>query len=241
MTHETYLNYAKPFLSLVALLRDHDVEISGMIATAYDGIAYEWHDKIAQEALEQLFLGAADRISTGGRVLDAGCGTGLLAKYIHDTLKPESLTEIDTSQAMLDRAREYTADSKTFIMNGDILNLPFENETFDAVTTTWVLETLDDPKRAMHECLRVLKTGGVLACSYVNIPKRFRPADQLDSTMLHRLDDITKKRELKASKQIAFNDGEFSLITHYHRGLISTVLIGKYCEVEEYMLPVNHF
>lgn len=241
MTQETYLNDAKPFLNLIALLRDHDVEISGMIATTYDRIAEEWNRKVARKALDQLFADTAARIPSGGRVLDAGCGTGLLAQDIYHALKPESLTAIDTSQAMLDKARERVADGKTFSMNGDILNLPFENETFDVVTATWVIETLDDPKRAMQECLRVLKNGGVLACSYVNIPKSFRPADQVDSSTLHQLDEITKDRERQASKRIAFNDGEFALVTHYHRGLISTVLIGKCCEVETHMLPVNNF
>ena len=238
MTNEPNLYDANQFLQLLALLRDHELEVSGMVASAYEAVTREWDRKIARPALDQMLTDASARIPKGGRILDAGCGTGLRIPEIRTAFQPESITGIDTSTAMLDRARE--SISNAFFSNGDLLNLQFENETFDAVIATWVVETMADPRRAIEECLRVLKRGGILAYSYVNLPVHFKPGDQFYSSALHVIDEATQNLEFLGDKQIRFDDSEFALIKHYHRGLISTVVLGKCCNVEPHMLPINH-
>ncbi|MGB3491884.1 MAG: hypothetical protein WBA57_04100, partial [Elainellaceae cyanobacterium] len=75
MTNEPNLYDANQFLQILALLRDHELELSGMVATPYESVAREWDRKVARPALDQMLEDASARIPKGGRVLDAGCGT----------------------------------------------------------------------------------------------------------------------------------------------------------------------
>ena len=211
--------------------------MSGMVASALESITRDWDQKFAGPALEQLFKDASERIPKGGRVLDAGCGTGLRFPQIHSAFEPASLTALDKSRVILERAREQKPGA--FFTTGDICDLPFENETFDVVVSTWVIETLPDPKRAVQECLRVLKTGGILAYCFVNLPPGFKPGDRLLPPVLHALDAATREQERLGTKPGAFNDSPFAGIQRHLNGLISTVILGKCCQVGPHMLPIQ--
>ncbi|HAV12054.1 MAG TPA: hypothetical protein DCX06_00975 [Opitutae bacterium] len=236
-TNELNLKDANPLLQFLALLRDHELEISGMVAASYESVVRRWDRTVARFALDQMLEDASARIPKGGRVLDAGCGTGLRIPEIRSVFQPQSITGIDTSIAMLDRARENI--SNAFFTDGDILCLPFESETFDAVVATWVMETLADPRRAVEECLRVLKSGGILAYSFVNLPGHFKPGDHFHPSALHVVDEATREQELLGANRIDFGDSEFALIKRHQKGLITTVILGKCCNVEPYMLPLT--
>jgi ubiquinone/menaquinone biosynthesis C-methylase UbiE len=244
MTHKTNLHDAMPFLNLLSVLRNHhddeeeEEELSGMAASAYESITREWDRKVARTALDQLLEDASARIPKGARILNAGCGTGLRIPEIRAAFQPDSITGLDKSTAMLDRARENKFGA--FLTTGDLFNLPFENETFDAVVVTWAMETLADSKRAVEECLRVLKSGGILAYCFVNLPVQFKLGDLLQPSVLRALEEVTREQELLGSKRIAFDDSQFALIKRHHQGLISTIILGKCCKVEPHMLPIKH-
>nr|CBH40047.1 conserved hypothetical protein, SAM-dependent methyltransferase type 11 family [uncultured archaeon] len=93
-------------------------------------------------------------------VLDVGTGpviiAFLLAELGHD------VTGVDLSEEMLRNARENAAifNIPVEFRHGDAENLPFEDESFDAVVNRHVLWTLPNPERAIAEWRRVLKTGG---------------------------------------------------------------------------------
>lgn len=82
-----------------------------------------------------------------GRVLDFGAGS---AKY-RNLIKPHAL--------------EYVAfdikPGKNIDVVGDVLNAPFENESFDTVISTQVLEHVEKPWLMVAEIKRILKRGGV--------------------------------------------------------------------------------
>ncbi len=95
------------------------------------------------------------------KVLDAGCGAG------RDTalLQEEGLdvTGLDLSKGLLAVARHKFPEI-TFI-EGNLLKLPFENDSFDGVwsnTSLLHLETVEDVRQALKEMNRVTRTGGVL-------------------------------------------------------------------------------
>lgn len=96
------------------------------------------------------------------RVLDVGTGPGsmsiLLAEMGH------SVTAVDLSEQMLDCARKNAnaCGMKVDLRVGDAENLPFEDNSFDAVVNRWVLWTVPDPNAAVSEWTRVLKPGGRL-------------------------------------------------------------------------------
>ena len=105
------------------------------------------------------FREIADRLH--GRVLDIGCGTGILLRDY-----PARITVIGTGPD-LDfltlasvNGRESLAD--VHLLPADAQRLPFAGQSFDAVVVNLVLCTIPDPPAALGEICRVLKPGGLL-------------------------------------------------------------------------------
>ena len=89
----------------------------------------------------------------GESVLDIGCATGIslsLIKTFNPLMEVTGLEGNDSSKEMWD-ARNLN------VVSGDIYNLPFEDDTFDTVYTSHVIEHLEDPERAIEESIRVAK------------------------------------------------------------------------------------
>lgn len=107
-------------------------------------------------------------IDESSLVLDAGSGTGIVTLGLHSAgFRPKKTVALDLSFNSLAVSREqFQKDKKTVAENicpvqGNILSLPFADETFDLVLTCGVLEyvSLDD---GFRELARVLKTGAKL-------------------------------------------------------------------------------
>jgi ubiquinone/menaquinone biosynthesis C-methylase UbiE len=107
-------------------------------------------------------------LGAGARVLDAGCGTGLLTlAFLRAHRRPAEITSIDLSVRSLQTARRAAQKLRpaprrevTFAQ-ANALQLPFADETFDLVMTSGVLEYL--PLRdGLREMARVLSPGGLL-------------------------------------------------------------------------------
>lgn len=104
-------------------------------------------------------------LKEGGKGLDVCCGTGMLtmeqARAAGSTGK---ITGLDFSEKMLDVARQNIRDfefkdSIQFIQ-GDAMDLPFENNNFDCATVGWGLRNVPDIFKAVREMIRVVKPGG---------------------------------------------------------------------------------
>ena len=86
------------------------------------------------------------------RTLDVACGTGFLTRHLHG-----DVTGLDQSGQMLDEARRKAPDA-TFVQ-GDALDLPFADGTFDRLFTSFFYGHLegDDGQRFIAECRRVAR------------------------------------------------------------------------------------
>lgn len=91
----------------------------------------------------------------GARVLDVGCGTGILLSRLPDGVERVG---VDVSAAMLGDAAKRTP--RLTLARTDIKRLPFKNGAFDAAVCRAVLQHLDQPQAALGEISRVLKPGG---------------------------------------------------------------------------------
>jgi len=105
----------------------------------------------------------------GGRLLDAGCGTGLSSRFLLDHRPGDfSITALDRSQAMMEEARSVIGtDSGVEFVVERLELMPFEDATFDVAVVLGALEYLDIPA-AVGELARVVRPGGVLITSMQN-------------------------------------------------------------------------
>ncbi|TMD94312.1 MAG: methyltransferase domain-containing protein [Chloroflexi bacterium] len=103
-------------------------------------------------------------------VLDAGCGTGILADRLGDDVGPARVVGCDLSMGMLRRAAERCPRGAW--LQGDALRLPLRDGVVDAVVTTQAFHFLTDRRGALAEFRRVLRTGGLLVIAMVN-PRTF--------------------------------------------------------------------
>lgn len=111
-------------------------------------------------------------LKAGQRVLDLGCGEGrhLIALSISEEV---DAIGVDLSPSDLATARERMAEFSSevpvpglfAVLCGDALRLPFEDNSFDAVICSEVLEHIPDYRGALDELSRIIKPGGYFCTS----------------------------------------------------------------------------
>jgi demethylmenaquinone methyltransferase / 2-methoxy-6-polyprenyl-1,4-benzoquinol methylase len=99
-------------------------------------------------------------LEPNGKVLDVGCGTGDLSIELFEKISTQ-VTGIDFCGPML-RLAQKKAPQIPFI-EGDALQLPFPDRSFDGITVAFALRNLASVAGGLSEFRRVLKTGGSLA------------------------------------------------------------------------------
>jgi 2-polyprenyl-6-hydroxyphenyl methylase/3-demethylubiquinone-9 3-methyltransferase len=92
-------------------------------------------------------------------VLDIGCGAGLLSNEL--ALEGHTVTGIDMSSESLRIARLHDATRGVTYVEGDALELPFPENTFQVVTCMDFLEHVHFPAQYIAEMSRVLRPGGL--------------------------------------------------------------------------------
>jgi demethylmenaquinone methyltransferase / 2-methoxy-6-polyprenyl-1,4-benzoquinol methylase len=103
----------------------------------------------------------ATGLKAGGLALDVACGSGKLTAELARLAGPSGrVVGLDFSAEMLEVAlREHPAIK---FVEGDALNLPFDDESFDVATIAFGLRNLADPVRGLREMLRVVKRRAVV-------------------------------------------------------------------------------
>lgn len=110
---------------------------------------------------------AAAVVRPGARVLDACCGTGDLALACREA--GGDVVGLDFSERMLERARR-KSDAIEWV-RGDLLELPFADESFDAATVGFGIRNVQDLEAGLRELARVLRPGGRLGCLEITRPR----------------------------------------------------------------------
>jgi demethylmenaquinone methyltransferase/2-methoxy-6-polyprenyl-1,4-benzoquinol methylase len=152
--------------------------------TLFAGIApeYEWMGAVlsfGQDARWRRTMVSKVNALPGSLVLDVASGTGLVAREMA-ARKRVRVVQLDPSEDMLRAGIAVTGEaglaSQVHQTLGRAEQLPFADESFDAVTFTYLLRYVDDPEATMRELTRVLRPGGTLACIEFSRP---------DDRMLH--------------------------------------------------------
>ncbi|MBY0405140.1 MAG: bifunctional demethylmenaquinone methyltransferase/2-methoxy-6-polyprenyl-1,4-benzoquinol methylase UbiE [Cyanobacteria bacterium] len=101
-------------------------------------------------------------LKPGDSVLDVCTGTGDLTRYLLDWVGNSGrVTGLDFSDEMLSVARKRFAQYENIkFIQGDALNLPFDENKFDGAIVSFGLRNVSDIERCLQEMLRVVKPGG---------------------------------------------------------------------------------
>src|SRR5690242_15227532 len=122
--------------------------------------ARTWSSEMEPQ-LSPVFDALVDALAplTGQRLLDAGCGAGLLAHKAAE--RGAAVSGLDASDGLLAVARERVPDGD--FTSGDIDSLPYANDTFDVVSAFNSIQYATDPAAAVAELARVCRAGGQVA------------------------------------------------------------------------------
>jgi len=151
---------------LAAAPSDHVAGVYDRVASRYDGFRWFWLAAAGGDAERAMLADITGALTSGARVLDAGCGTGALARAMLGVCPTLDLTMLDLSPRMLARTADLSGES----LLGGVLELPFPDDEFDLVVSAWVIETVPDPMLAVSEFLRVLAPTGLLVYTFCSLP-----------------------------------------------------------------------
>jgi SAM-dependent methyltransferase len=201
---------------------------------------------------------SSENISRNSYVLDAGCGTGQTAAYIHQKYKARVVgLEINTIMVEKAKKRFQTQQLPIPIIAGSVENIPFEDNTFDFILSESVLAFVQKPK-ALREFYRVLKKGGRLIANEMTINKRLSQMAESEIKKFYSLDSLLleedwrqlleelgfQKIKIKKEKQSIShgnNSPEFDFSLHFEPELFDILnehgkLVIKYHDVLSYRI-----
>lgn len=129
-----------------------------------EGVVAKWYAALTKKALKEfkaLAERAAEQLPPSSSVLEVAPGPGYFAIELAK-LADCRITGLDISQTFVDIARANAAAAKVTIdfRQGNVSNMPFDDETFDFLLCRAAFKNFAEPLRALEEMYRVLKPGG---------------------------------------------------------------------------------
>jgi len=110
-------------------------------------------------------------------ILDIATGTGDLAIQFAEKTSAEKIVGLDISEGMLSVARKKVLgkdiSAKIEFVQADSEALPFEDNTFDAITVSFGIRNFENLEKGLSEILRVLKKGGIFVILETSVPSKF--------------------------------------------------------------------
>ncbi len=130
------------------------------------GIDIKWRKKVVEIVKKQ----------QPKTILDIATGTGDLAINLAET-SAEEIVGLDISPGMLEVGKEKVKakqlDNRVKMIIGDSENMPFEDNTFDAITVAFGVRNFETLENGLKDILRVLKPGGTFVILETSVPTKF--------------------------------------------------------------------
>jgi len=133
-----------------------------------DGVVYQ-REQYAKGGLGKRYWDYRDdniisAVGDGGRILDVGCGEGLLLEKLVRLYPARDIRGVDIDPLNIKICKEHGLP----VDEGAVYRLPYEDNSFDAALFIEVVEHLDEPLKAIAEISRVLKKGGRILVLFPN-------------------------------------------------------------------------
>jgi len=156
-----------------------------------------------QKEIMESYLTSLD-LAENTNVLEIGCGTGVISRYLSSIDTVESVTGIDPSPVFIEKATELGRNIPGLTFStGDARSLDFGDELFELVVFHTTLCHVPSPEIVLKEACRVLRPGGVLAIfdgdyasASVAIDKHDPPQVVLDKMVSNFVENIWLTRQL---------------------------------------------
>jgi demethylmenaquinone methyltransferase/2-methoxy-6-polyprenyl-1,4-benzoquinol methylase len=147
----------------------------GQVSAMFDEVssAYDRTNTFLSVGNDQLWRVATTRAVApvaGERILDLAAGTGTSSAAL--AASGAHVVAADFSEGMLEVGRRrHAGNSRIEFVHADATDLPFDDDSFDAVTISFGLRNVVEPKKGLDELLRVLKPGGrIVICEFSTPP-----------------------------------------------------------------------
>lgn len=124
------------------------------------GLPLEPGDEANRYCIQLYHVTASQVDLAGKKVLEVSCGAGGGASYIMRTMGPASYTGLDLNPASIEKCRKSHNLPGLEFVQGDAQNLPFPDESFDAVINVEASHQYPDISGFLAEVARVLRPGG---------------------------------------------------------------------------------
>ena len=162
-----YKNSSKGKKEQVAMMFDNiSANYDGLNRVISFGIDISWRKKVVQLVSK----------NNPKQILDIATGTGDLA-IMMSQLNPDKIIGLDISAGMLDVGKRKIANvnlsDKIDMVVGDSENMPFDDNTFDAITVSFGVRNFANLDKGLTEIKRVLKPGGTFVVLETSNPTKF--------------------------------------------------------------------
>ncbi|HEY4620906.1 MAG TPA: class I SAM-dependent methyltransferase [Gaiellaceae bacterium] len=145
---------------------EHARELFAPLGPSYDRVGAAL--SFGQDPLWRRFLVSRLPRGRGEHVLDVATGTGLVAALLLE--RGFRVTGLDQSPEMLAIARRRFGE-RVPLVEASAEALPFEGESFDHLTFTYLLRYVENPGATLAELARVVRPGGVVASLEFGLPR----------------------------------------------------------------------
>lgn len=164
----------KPYKDSTLGKKDQVTKMFDTISKEYDGlnrvisfgIDIKWRKKVVEIVKK----------TNPSTILDIATGTGDLAINLTQT-KANSIIGLDISEGMLNVGRKkiekLNLSSTIKMVVGDSENMPFDDNSFDAITVAFGVRNFENLEKGLSEIYRVLKPGGTFVVLETSVPTKF--------------------------------------------------------------------
>ena len=164
----------KPYKNSDLGKKEQVAKMFDTISTKYDnlnrvisfGVDVKWRKKILKMVSQQ----------NPKNILDVATGTGDLAILLSNT-QAEKIIGLDISAGMLEVGKQKIAHKnlshKIDMVLGDSEKIPFDDNSFDAITVAFGIRNFENLELGLSEILRVLKPNGLFVILETSVPDKF--------------------------------------------------------------------
>ena len=179
------------------------VSIPSFLATdaqAYEHFMARWSRRMAGPFLD--FVGA----KAGDRVLDVGCGTGVISAAL--AARGCAVVGLDASESYLEGARRDGSHPKIVYELGDARRMPYADASFDACVSALTIDVIPEVDQVVREMQRVTRRGGTVASGVVDFWGGFSPADLVCDTASVLDEGMRSLRDQRKARRIVWANGQ---------------------------------